>query len=275
MKKKSYKYTILAVFMAFVFAFGSMTGMNIILHAREKQLLTEKGKAVVEVPVRSWQASKNSVKGVSSEGSMLTAKQMEEVISQWDENTTISHSPVDGQISMEEAISAGKDWLIQMGMTGSGQKTDLETYSASARLVTSIQKESMEKPLEPYYSSWYVRLSGSSVTAFLYINAVTGKVWSADVTIYDDLMEKISYEKLPGFVESAGLAASGDIICDRDGTKALLKIDDSRLWARMEIYRSDMQYSYAIYNENGLTDYYEEALNKKRITVVFQFTLSG
>ena len=275
MKKKSYKYTILAVFMAFVFAFGSMTGMNLILHAREKQLLTEKGKAVVEVPVRSWQASKNSVGGVSSEGSMLTAKQMEEVISQWDENTTISHSPVDGQISMEEAISAGKDWLIQMGMTGSGQKTDLETYSASARLVTSIQKESMEKPLEPYYSSWYVRLSGSSVTAFLYINAVTGKVWSADVTIYDDLMEKISYEKLPGFVESAGLAASGDIICDRDGTKALLKIDDSRLWARMEIYRSDMQYSYAIYNENGLTDYYEEALNKKRITVVFQFTLSG
>ena len=275
MKKKSYKYTVLAVFMAFVFAFGSMTGMNLILHAREKQLLTEKGKAVAEVPVRSWQASKNSMEGVSSEGSMLTAKQMEEVISQWDENTTISHSPVDGQISMEEAISAGKDWLIQMGMTGSGQKTDLETYSASARLVTSIQKESMEKQLEPYYSSWYVRFSGSSVTAFLYINAVTGKVWSADVTIYDDLMEKISYEKLPGFVESAGLAASGDIICDRDGTKALLKIDDSRLWARMEIYRSDLQYSYAIYNENGLTDYYEEALNKKRITVVFQFTLNG
>lgn len=275
MKKKSYKYTVLAVFMAFVFAFGSMTGMNLILHAREKQLLTEKGKAVAEVPVRSWQASKNSMEGVSSEGSMLTAKQMEEVISQWDENTTISHSPVDGQISMEEAISAGKDWLIQMGMTGSGQKTDLETYSASARLVTSIQKESMEKQLEPYYSSWYVRFSGSSVTAFLYINAVTGKVWSADVTIYDDLMEKISYEKLSGFVESAGLAASGDIICDRDGTKALLKIDDSRLWARMEIYRSDLQYSYAIYNENGLTDYYEEALNKKRITVVFQFTLNG
>ena len=53
---KSYKYTILTLFLALVFAFGSMAGMNLILRAKERQLLTERGRAIVEAPVQIGRA---------------------------------------------------------------------------------------------------------------------------------------------------------------------------------------------------------------------------
>ena len=48
---KTAKYTALTLFLASVFSFGSMAGMDYILLTRERQLLTESGRAVVETPV--------------------------------------------------------------------------------------------------------------------------------------------------------------------------------------------------------------------------------
>ena len=50
--KKTYKYTFLTMFLALVFIFGSMAGMNFILYIREDRLLSESGMVVVESPVR-------------------------------------------------------------------------------------------------------------------------------------------------------------------------------------------------------------------------------
>lgn len=51
---RTYKYTLLTLFFAFVFISGSIVGMNCILQFREKQLLTESGREIVESPVRAW-----------------------------------------------------------------------------------------------------------------------------------------------------------------------------------------------------------------------------
>lgn len=162
-ENRLYKYTALSALLVLVFAFGR-------------------------------QETESSMEKFTSKKSMLTVKQMEEIIGRWDEHTIISHKHADDQISMKEAIDAGKDWLVQMGMTNGVSKVSGETYSASARLVTSLKEESMERQPEPYYSSWFVRFTGPSVTAFLYINAVTGTVWSADITLYEDLTEKVSFD---------------------------------------------------------------------------------
>ena len=53
--KKTYKYTFLTMFLALVFIFGSMAGMNFMLYIREDRLLSESGMVVVESPVRAWQ----------------------------------------------------------------------------------------------------------------------------------------------------------------------------------------------------------------------------
>ena len=129
---KSYKYTILTLFLALVFAFGSMAGMNLILRAKERQLLTERGRAIVEAPVRSWQGQESGEDGETDEesgsiGYALTTGQVEEILSCWNNRTGVTvHNPVSGQISMEEAIKEGKKWLVEMEIGENGLE-DTET----------------------------------------------------------------------------------------------------------------------------------------------------
>ncbi len=274
---KSYKYTILTLFLALVFAFGSMAGMNLILRAKERQLLTERGRAIVEVPVRSWQGQDDGIEGGngenSQEGYVLTVEQMEDVISGWDERMTVIHPPVDGQISMEEAMKAGEEWLTEMGMV---ENMDAEAYSMYARLSVAVQKQSVEAQLEPYYSFWFVRCSGQSMMAFLYINAVTGKVWSADITLYEDFPEEIPYEKLSLFAELSGLQMSdADIVFkNQEGTQAVLMAEDSPLCAEMEFRHSQTGYAYTGYGEDESTGYDSGMPDRENVAILFQLAVN-
>ena len=121
------------------------------------------------------------------------------------------HDPVEGQISMEEAVQEGEEWLISMGIgEGEAQGADDGLKFVKAALGVGIQKGSSKVQLEPYYSFWTVHFSGSYTDAVLYLNAVTGRVWRAEVTLYDNLPEELPCEKLECFVEMAGLKVTDD-----------------------------------------------------------------
>ena len=136
---KAVKYTFLMLFLAFCFIFGSMAGMNGILQLRETQLLTESGRAVVESPVRAWSGWKENEESVNTyhDKFMLTEEQIADVIECWNSRETeLIHNPVQGQISMEEAIQVGENWIAEMGVSkGNEQGTDMLPYSAKQRLV--------------------------------------------------------------------------------------------------------------------------------------------
>lgn len=276
---KSYKYTILTLFLAVVFVLGSMKSMNLILQTRERQFLSESGRVVVEAPVRTWQEQDSSIEVAngenSQEGYVLTAEQMEEVISSWDERMAVIHSPVNGQISMEAAMKAGEEWLAEMGLT---EDFDAETHSMYARLSTTVRRESVEVQLEPYYSFWVVQYSSQSMMAFFYINAVTGRVWNADVTMYEDLPEEVPYEKLSLFAELSGLQISGaDVVFkNEDGTQAALIAEDSPLCAEMKFYHSQTGYPYTGYGEEGSLGYDSGTgtLDRESVSIIFKLAVS-
>ena len=274
---KSYKYTILTLFLAVVFVLGSMGGMNLILQTRERQFLSESGRVVVEAPVRTWQEQDSGIEGVngenSQEGYVLTAEQMEEVISSWDESMAVIHSPVNGQISMEEAMRAGEEWLVQMGMI---ENVDVETHSMYASLSTAVRKESAGSQLEPYCSFWYVRYSSQYMMAFLRINAVTGKIWNADITFYKDLPEEAPYEKLSLFAELSGLQISdADVVLkNEDGTQAVLMAEDSPLCAEMKFHYSQTGYPYTGYGGEGLPGYDGGTLDRENVSIIFKLAVS-
>lgn len=56
---KKYKHIIFTLSLAIIFSFGSMAGMKLTLQIRERQLLTESGRIVIETPVRSLQTVDN------------------------------------------------------------------------------------------------------------------------------------------------------------------------------------------------------------------------
>ena len=146
---KSHKYTFLTLLLASVFIFGSMAGMNLILRVREGQLLTERGSALAETPVRAWGDLEDGEEAVSDkrhqETYTLTVEQMEEVIGHWNSREgDIIHEPVTGQISMAEAIENSKEWLLKMNFVETKSDNDLAD-SVNATLSIGKKRERSEE----------------------------------------------------------------------------------------------------------------------------------
>ena len=263
--KKTYKYTFLTMFLALAFIFGSMAAMNFILYIREGQLLSESGMAVVESPVRPWQGwgdepdEKDDGKRYS-----LTAVQVRDAMERWNKRLGETlHDPVEGQISMEEAVQEGEEWLISMGIgEGEAQGTEDGLKFVKAALGVGIQKGSSKVQLEPYYSFWTVHFSGSYTDAVLYLNAVTGRVWRAEVTLYDNLPEELPCEKLECFVEMAGLKVMDDAAeINEDKTQAILVVEDGLLYAGLD-------YQNVVLGDNAVVEYTNRELLHDRYVVI-------
>jgi hypothetical protein len=252
---KAYKYTILTLLLAVVFIFVSMTGMNLILQIRERQLLTESGRIAMETPVRSWQTADNEEEEeenavAEKETYTLTIEQMEEVINGWNQRTGVTvHSPVNGQISMEDAIEMAQQWLAEMGLNDNEQERDTDAISMSAVLGVATQEILEGVQLEPYYSIWTVQIQSDSIKAEIYINAVTGKVWGAEITLYEEMPEKWHDNRLRLFVELAGLQVADEdfIAIDSGETRTEIAIKESRLYAQEQLY------SMSIASKDGYT----------------------
>ena len=236
-----YRYTFASLVFALFFVFGSMAAMNFILRIRETSLLTESGKVEVESPVHAWENWQNDEESpanedTGSEGYILNMQQIEDAIESWNNRTnTILHDPVAGQIPMEEAIKAGENWLIEMKIE---EDMDVMSYSVNAELGVSGRMEDAGEKLDAYYSFWTVRYSSQSMRAILCVNAVTGKVWGAEITSYGGIAKELPYARLRLFVELAGLQTSDDdfAIVEYGGAKSEIAIKNSPLYAQEGIY---------------------------------------
>lgn len=263
--KKTYKYTFLTMFLALVFIFGSMAGMNFILYIREDRLLSESGMAVAESPVRAWQEwGDKTEKDEDGEKYSLSVVQVKDAIESWNRRMGETlHNPVQGQISMEEAVQEGEEWLMSMGIEeGETQRTDVGLKLVKATLGVGVQKGSSRVPLEPYYSFWTVHFSGSYTDTVLYLNAVTGRVWGAEITLYDNLPEELPCEKLGWFVEMAGLqVADGIAEINEEKTQAVLVVEDDLLYARLD-------YQNVALGNNAVVEYTSRELFHDRYVVI-------
>lgn len=261
---KTHLYHFLSIASAALIAFGSMAGMNGILQARQRQLLTERGRTEIESPVRVWEGWDTDGENVMNEDTgdgraVLTVEQAEAAIENWNNREKIIlHEPVSGQISMEKAIEAGKEWLIEMEIGTNPQEA--ASYSANAKLGVGVQRQEITKPLEAYYSFWTVQYLNEFVNAELYINALTGKVWGAEITLYGEPPEKMSYERLRIFTELAGFQISERdfFAVGSEGARVEIDIEGSNLYAEEITYdmtriAEEVSSRYHFYSESKLS----------------------
>lgn len=280
--KKTYKYTVLTVVLAIVFSFGSMAGMNLILKARERQLLTKSGRSVMEVPVQT-NVGQEKDQNFNKDRGTLTIEQIEKVVSLWDEpDEVVVHNPADGQISMGEAIRAGQEWLINMGMEVERKDNDevhqYATLSTAVRESSEEEDDNQDVQTAPYNSFWRVQFYSSSLEAYLYVNAVTGQVWSADIILYDDFPKEIPSKKLRDFVELCGLKVSGseseeELWQPSYSWMERVEIENSKLIAEMQFMRSQTGYPGSGYGKEGLLNFRSKILYKENVNIVFKLSL--
>ncbi len=246
---KQYKYTVLSLLFAVLFIIGSMAATNTILRHRETQLLTERGGIKVESLVREWEGGENS-DDTNDKKNSLSVKQVEEAVKSWNTRTGVTlHEQVAGQISMEEAIENGKKWLAEMEI---GDGKEEVSFSIRAELGVGRQKEDAGER-EAYFSFWTVTYSNQSMNAVLYLNAVTGNVWGAEIKLYEGKLKKSSDDRLRTFVKLAGLQAADDVFftVGSEGNKTAIEIKESQLYAQEQLYEMAIQfgngYEYIVY----------------------------
>jgi len=242
---KKYRYTFLSLIFAVLFVIGSMAATNTILRLRETRLLTERGGIKVESPVREWEGGGNSDEsaiGIDTNGkkNSLSMKQVEEAVRSWNNRTGVTlHEQVAGQISMEEAIENGKKWLAEMKI---GDGKEEVSFLISAELGVSRQKEDTGER-EAYFSFWTVTYFNQSMNAVLYLNAVTGNIWGAEIKLYEGKPKKSSDDRLRLFVKLAGLQAAEDAPpIDSQEINSTITIKESRLYAQEQSYEMAIQF---------------------------------
>ena len=264
--KRAYKYTILTVLLAVMFSLGIMEGMNFILRARERFLLAEKGNAQEEMPIQEWEGREVNLDFGDTKTHDLTMEQAEDAVKRWNGKIAMKvHKPAEGQISMEEAIQVGEGWIAEMGPEDWGLAEERRSVCATLGVSVRAGEEEGEVPLEPDYSFWTVELNSKSLRAFLYVNAVAGRVWNANVYLYEVPMEESrAVEKLRKFVELTGMkGVEGDgVALERDMMEyerrmvylgGSLDIAGSRMCAGLT-WISNMATPYTEHGEKGLKE---------------------
>lgn len=116
-------------------------------------------------------------------GEELSEEQMAEVLEVWERGgIEVPHEPQTGQMSMEQAITAGKDWITAMadhGIISAGG----EDKTIHARLCTIETEVDFDKKLLSYWSIEYIK---EELTVKMVIHAVSGQIWNAQILMWEE-----------------------------------------------------------------------------------------
>ncbi len=275
------KYTLLSLLFAAVFVFGSMAGTDLILQMWEKRRLEESGTVTMESPVLAWQSAETEEEYVKQDGGpfdrdkeedlTLTEKEIEQVI-RYRKNCEgeLLHDPVKGQITMEQAFAAGENWLVEMGFWDHS-RTHSEPLLHRASLGTKTAKEGLHMPIEPYYSFWTVRFSSTDMYVSLSVNAMTGRVWDAKITLYDieNVNNDKSLDKLERFIRLAGIEAPVEqyVEISDSGSWISMAVKESPLYAQMRGYDVVVSVMDEITESDGSRDVSSQTVIEYRLMV--------
>ncbi len=258
---KTGKYTILTGLLAIAFIALSLFCVRLLLGKWEEKLLTERGSLEFALPVRDWQEM--GADQASSGEKELTMEQIEDIIDIWNQrNAMLIHSPVEGQISIDEAIEAAKNWLEKMEITKFTKKASSGDGSIQATLNQGRKKGEKWELKGPGYSFWVVEYKRSDMEAIFYVNAVTGQVWSAQIwleefqaedmeTVYleNGVMQLKRFIKLAGFKDKEGQILKENAYKDVSDKATSLyeadvsEVEDNYLHLETEIQDSNLKAS--------------------------------
>lgn len=269
--KGKYYYTFITLVLSVGIVFGSIVGMNRIWQIRENIFMSDRGVVEQENPVRSWQEwdggeNENNGNKEKESGISLITEQVKNVLVNLNDSRgeEVIHDPVKGQISMEEAIELAKNWIMEMENDKSEIQEESEPahYSISAYLSIKKQSHQTERQLEPYYSFWTVKLSSAKMNATLYLNAVTGEVWKAEIGLYENIPDKIPLDTLKSFVELTGIKSENQMNAEisSEGNRAVIELTEN-LDAVMDFSIEDI-------DGNSIVEYNQMGVFQKHYVVI-------
>lgn len=180
-------YTLLVFCLSFTVVFGGWFLTKELLHSKEEEILSAKGQVVLESTKADGEENNPAVQE-EFVPQALSEEQMAEVLTVWEAGgREILHEPMTGQMNMEQAIAAGREW-IDMLSENRVLPTEVTEYpfrDTSAVLCTLDSSLPLEESLISY---WKVTYAEGDVEIALMIHARSGQVWNANISMNEDKM---------------------------------------------------------------------------------------
>lgn len=126
-------------------------------------------------------------------------------------------------------------------------------------------------PIEPYYSFWTVRFSSTDMYVSLSVNAMTGRVWDAKITLYDieNVNNDKSLDKLERFIRLAGIEAPVEqyVEISDSGSWISMAVKESPLYAQMRGYDVVVSVMDEIMESDGSKDVSSQTVIEYRLMI--------
>lgn len=188
--------TLGGIFLAFVIAIGGLFIMQGMIHERGDALLSESG-SVKAAPIVD-DADRNTD---DAEPTTLSQMEIIQILHSLESKETEQpHEPMQGQISMENAIEQAKEWTNHFYTQYLDEETTdtLNYIKINSKLCIKQNSEIVGNSSEVLNSYWTVILETDEIRTEIVMNAVTAQVFRATVTsssaAYD--FSKIDLERL-------------------------------------------------------------------------------
>lgn len=205
-----------------LFIFGNRLAAEGLFKNMEHRLLSDMGNLKLETAVEladvqttDYETTTDTSSAVSeSESIYQTELTMAKIITCWKySGGEVVHEPMEGQLSMEEAIEMARLWIYKMLESGSLPQIlyNLRSDTGEELMFDSVVAAlfaSYTNYENIRYSSWNVTFICKYGSIELRLNAVTGEVWNADITIVgepEDIYMQIEKEDLKMFGQLAGM----------------------------------------------------------------------
>lgn len=207
MNKQNF-FSLFLILSVILFAFGGMLITNYAIQYKKNQLLFGTGE-VMTSPNAGLEYDVQTENGNGSP--VLSAEKIMDIINRWKDASCekLPHEPMEGQLSMEQAISGGKSWIDSMKRAGEcAAGEEIVFHEVTAVLETCVKPEESRLQIDRYDSYWKLNFSSEQFRVCLYMNAVTGQVWEAWVEQYEeskDYAEDNHRAELEMFAELAGM----------------------------------------------------------------------
>jgi len=172
-----------ALILTFLFVVGGWFLTRALLREKEAEIF--RGQALVfevselvEQEVAAEELLEEDFAGVE-----LTAEEMAKVLAVWEAGgNEIPHEPKGNQMDMEQAISAGQDWITSLAEGGALPEflAGCSFGKTNARLCTYDMDVDLDESL---ISVWKVEFMKEDIEIKLNIHAASGQVWKADISM--------------------------------------------------------------------------------------------
>jgi len=209
-------YTGIGIALSLLIAIGGWLLTSALIDKKSDALLSLTGITTIDAPgIMSTpgiteNADDRSHNSPMSERPVLTEQQIYEILQNWESSGNEKpHEPKEGQLNMEQAIAAGKTGLTYFSEQGiipvelAGYKYDKTNAYLCQNLI-----DGQAQFLDSVYSYWTVTFTSEQMSANLIINAVTGQIWKASMTIFNeniDSGEVIPKHALDAFASYIGI----------------------------------------------------------------------